>query len=82
MTHSEHSKSVIGALPVGAIVVGALAFGALAIGAVAIARIAVWRMAVGKLHLKSAEIDELTVRRLRVLEAVPGYIAGGAGHAR
>ena len=51
--------------------VGALAMGALAIGALAIARLAVGRMTVRRARFRKVEIDELTVRRLRALDATP-----------
>jgi hypothetical protein len=47
---------------------GAVALGALAIGAVAIGNVAVGRLAIGKARFRELEVDELTVRRLRVLE--------------
>jgi hypothetical protein len=50
--------------------VGALAFGALAIGALAIARLAIKEMAVKRARFGAVEIDDLTVRRLRVIEHV------------
>jgi hypothetical protein len=56
------------ALTIPAIVVGALAFGAIAIGALAIARLAISQLAVKKARFRSVEIDDLTVRRLRVIE--------------
>src|SRR5262245_40285353 len=54
---------------------GAAAFGAVAIGALAIGRMAVGRMAIGRMAIRKArfgslEVDELTVRRLRVIEQV------------
>jgi ornithine cyclodeaminase/alanine dehydrogenase-like protein (mu-crystallin family) len=50
---------------------GALALGALAIGAVAIGTLVIGRLAVGKLRLRHVVIDDLTVRRLRVLDREP-----------
>ncbi len=47
---------------------GAAAAGAVAIGAVAIGRLAVGRLVVKKARFGTLEVDELTVRRLRVLE--------------
>lgn len=58
----------IGSAAVGANALGALAVGAFAIGALAIGRLVVGLMAIGKAKFKSVEIDELTVRRLQVLE--------------
>ncbi len=53
---------------VGAIALGALALGALAVGALAIGWLAIGRLAVGRAHFRSIDVDELTVRRLRVIE--------------
>jgi hypothetical protein len=51
--------------------VGAVALGAFAIGAIAIGRMAIGGLVVRRARLGSVEIDDLTVRRLRVLEATP-----------
>ncbi|MGH7490065.1 MAG: hypothetical protein ACREMY_31330, partial [bacterium] len=51
-----------------ALAVGALAFGALAVGALAIGSLAVGRIIIGKARFREVEIDDLTVRRLRVLD--------------
>jgi len=51
-----------------AFAIGAVALGALAIGALAIGTLAVGRLAIGRGRIKTLEIDDLTVRRLRVLE--------------
>jgi hypothetical protein len=59
------------ALALPAIATGALAVGALAIGALAIGSLVIGRMAVGRLRLKHVVIDDLTVRRLRVLDKEP-----------
>ncbi len=53
---------------IGAVALGALAVGALAIGALAIGRLRVLRADADRLHLGTVEIDDLTVRRLRVVE--------------
>ena len=58
----------VGALAVGALAIGALAVGALAIGALAIGPMSVRRAAAQKVHLGEVEIDDLTVRRLYVVE--------------
>ena len=50
------------------IAVGAAAAGALAVGAVAVGAIAIGTVAVGKASFGKVEIEELTVRRLHVLE--------------
>jgi hypothetical protein len=62
----EHGRLPPLRLP--ALAIGALACGALAIGAVAIARLAVGQLAVKRARFRSVEIDDLTVRRLRVIE--------------
>ncbi len=52
-----------------ALALGAAAFGAVAIGALAIGRLVVGRLVIKKKARFSAlEVDELTVRRLRVVE--------------
>ena len=52
----------------GALALGALAVGALAIGALAIGRLRILRADADRLHLGTVEIDDLTVKRLRVIE--------------
>jgi len=52
----------------GALAIGALALGALAIGALAIGRLRVLRADANWLHLGTVEIDDLTVKCLRVIE--------------
>lgn len=52
----------------GALAIGALALGALAIGALAIGRLRVLRADADRLHLGTVEIDDLTVKRLHVIE--------------
>ncbi|MGA2637837.1 hypothetical protein [Methylocella sp.] len=51
-----------------ALALGAAALGAIAIGAVAIGRLAVGRLVIKKARFGALEVDELTVRRLRVVE--------------
>src|SRR6516165_4629443 len=51
-----------------ALAAGAVAAGALAVGAVAIGQMVIGRLAIGKARFKSLEVDELTVRKLRVIE--------------
>jgi hypothetical protein len=51
-----------------ALAAGAVAAGALAVGAVAIGQIVIGRLAVGRARFKSLEVDELTVRKLRMIE--------------
>ncbi|HZP09747.1 hypothetical protein [Methyloceanibacter sp.] len=57
---------------IGALALGALAVGALAIGALAIGRLRILRAEADKLHLRTVEIDDLTVKRLRVVETASG----------
>jgi len=52
----------------GALALGALAVGALAIGALAIGRLRIFRADADRLHLGTVEIDDLTVKRLRVID--------------
>ena len=61
----------VGAARIGAMALGAMALGAFALGAVAIGRLAVGGLFIRKARLGSVEIDDLTVRRLRVLEPAP-----------
>jgi hypothetical protein len=56
------------AVALGAAAVGAMAIGALAIGRMAINRLAINRLTVRKAQFGTLEVDELTVRRLRVIE--------------
>jgi hypothetical protein len=51
-----------------ALAAGAVAAGAVAIGVLAIARLAVGRLVVRDARFGKVAIDELTVRRLRILE--------------
>jgi hypothetical protein len=51
-----------------AFALGAAAIGAVAIGALAIGRLAVGRLVIRKARFGTLEVDELTVRRLRVVE--------------
>ena len=55
-----------------ALAIGAAAVGAMAVGALAIGRMAVGRMAIGRARFGTIEVDELTVRKLRVLERQDG----------
>jgi hypothetical protein len=50
-----------------AVAVGAVAFGAFAIGALAIGRLAVGRVTIKRARFNVLEVDELTVRKLRVV---------------
>jgi hypothetical protein len=53
---------------IGALALGAFAVGALAMGALAIGRLRILRADADRLYLGSVEIDDLTVKRLRVIE--------------
>jgi hypothetical protein len=55
-----------------ALAMGAAACGALAIGALAIGRLAIGRVTVKKARFAALEVDELTVRKLRILEEERG----------
>jgi len=57
-----------GPVSVIALAAGAVAFGALAIGALAIGRLAIGGMTIKKARFNVLEVDELTVRKLRVVE--------------
>lgn len=51
-----------------ALALGAAAFGAVAVGALAIGRLAIGRLSIKKARFGAIEVDELTVRKLRVVE--------------
>ncbi len=51
-----------------AVAAGAAAIGALAVGALAIGALAIGRLEIRKARLREVEIDDLTVRRFRVVE--------------
>jgi len=61
-------SNAIPAMSLLALALGAAAFGAIAIGAVAMGRLAVGRLVVKKARFGALEVDELTVRRLRIVE--------------
>jgi hypothetical protein len=65
---SVRSKAVPATASLLAVALGAVAFGAFAIGAVAIGRLAVGRLVIKRARFGALEVDELTVRKLRVLE--------------
>jgi hypothetical protein len=58
------------AFALGAASAGAIAIGALAIGRIAIGRLAMGRLAMGSGRVRRLEIDELVVRRLRVVDGI------------
>jgi hypothetical protein len=67
-----HSKNEsLPATQMAALALGAAALGALAIGAVAIGRLAIGGLVVRRAKFRSVEIGDLTVHRLRVLDAKP-----------
>ena len=72
MRDIDRSRGRLPVLTIPALAVGAIACGAIAIGALAIARLAIAEMAVKKARFRSVEIDDLTVRRLHVLEDTRG----------
>lgn len=69
-------SSAIPAVSLLALALGAAAFAVVAIGALSIGRLAVGRLVMKKGRFGAVEVDELTVRKLRVLERVDH---GGAG---
>jgi hypothetical protein len=60
----------VGALALGVAAAGAIAVGAVALGALAVGRLAVGRLALRSGHARRVVIDDLTIVRLRVLDAV------------
>ena len=66
--NQTHGAVAQGASATGSSIVGALAMGALALGAVAIGALAIGRLNVRYVKLGKVEIDDLVVRRFRVLE--------------
>ena len=61
-----------------ALALGAAAFGAVAIGALAIGRLVVGRLLIKKARLGALEVDELTARKLRVVEHEGSIWRGGS----
>ena len=59
---------VTAARAVGTTALGSVALGALALGALALGAVAIGRLSVGRARIRRLEIDDLVVRRLRVLE--------------
>jgi hypothetical protein len=64
---TRQSKAIPGASLL-ALALGTAALGAVAIGALAIGRLVVGHLVIKKARFGALEIDELTVRRLRVAE--------------
>lgn len=58
----------VSAASVLALALGAAALGALAIGALAIGRLAIGGLAIKKARFGALEVDDLTVKHLRVVE--------------
>ena len=63
-----HGASATGTSIVGSLAMGALALGAIAIGAMAIGALAIGRLRVREARFGRLSVDDLTVRRFRVLE--------------
>jgi hypothetical protein len=59
-----------------------VAFGAVAVGALAIGRAAIGRLAIKKARFGTLEVDELVVRRLRVIESQDVNTIAGNGPRR
>jgi hypothetical protein len=57
-----------GAGALGLVALGATAVGAMAVGALAIGALVIGKLAVRNAHFKTLTIDELTVRKLQILE--------------
>ena len=66
-SYLEIPPARVPAMTIGAFALGAFAVGALAVGALAIGALAIGRADAAKLHLGTVEIDDLTVKRLRVV---------------
>lgn len=64
----RHARAVLFASSI------AVATGAMAIGAVAIAALAIGRLAVKRAKFDSIEIDELTIRRIRIIDAADAEV--------
>jgi hypothetical protein len=65
VTVQSHAAPIANLL---AIALGAAAVGAIAIGVIAISRLAVDRVAIKRARFGKLEVDELTVRKLHVVE--------------
>ncbi len=69
MVHEVTGRSkAVPAASLLALALGAAAFGAVAIGALAVGRLVVGRLVIKKARFAALEVDELTVRKLRVVE--------------
>jgi hypothetical protein len=64
----ELPPASVPSVAIGALALAAFAVGALAIGALAIGRLRILRADADRLHLGAVEIDDLIVKRLRVIE--------------
>lgn len=58
----------IGAQATGTKAIGTLAVGAIAIGALAIGALAIGYLTIGRARVRRLEIDELVVRKLRIID--------------
>jgi hypothetical protein len=69
MSHEVTDQSrAISATRLVALALGAAGFGAVAIGALAIGSLAVGRLTIKKARFNKLEVDDLTVRRFRVVK--------------
>lgn len=59
-----------GAQAIGTLATGSLAVAAVAVGALALGALAVGRLFVGRARIRHLEIDELVVRRIRVVDRI------------
>jgi hypothetical protein len=75
MTPNPVTRTASPAAQLVALALGAAALGAFAIGAVAIGKLAISGLVVRRARFRSVEIDDLTVRRLRVLEPAREFVA-------
>ena len=66
------------ALAIGAQALGAFAIGTVALGAIAVSALAIARLAVGKARIRHLHIDELVVRRVRVVEQLSLPVDAGS----
>ena len=69
--HAAPNRARLPATRMAALALGTAAVGVLALGAVAVGRLAVGGLTVRRARFHSVEIEDLTVRRLRVIETMP-----------
>lgn len=75
LPHRKAGSEAVGASVIGALALGTLALGALAIGALAIGAVAIGRVKVGRARVRRLEIDELVVRKIRIVGDTPAPVA-------